>query len=418
MGANIQKALIDLKEELDNYGRPSFTKRKVPDDFINSGLVKIISGVRRSGKSTLVHLSLRGKTYAYVNFDDERLFNLNATDLSMVEESLYQVYGNFDFLFLDEIQNIDGWGLFVNRLARRNIDLFLSGSNSKLLSTEISSHLTGRFVEFELFPFSFKEFLVHRGFDYQDRFLPTEKTGQLKKHFNDYLEMGGFPEISKGENPKRYAASLFHSIINRDIFLRYNIKHQSTFKDIALFLINNYSREISFNRLKNIFGLGSEHTAKKYVHYLEEAYVIFTLSKFSFKKQETLRYKKNYVIDVSFINALSDDFSQNMGFVYENLVALELLRRKNFENFELFYYKKNIEVDFVVRKNLKIKELIQVSYDIGDPRTYRREVNSLIAASKDLSPDKLTIITKEKETEEIIKGKNISFIPLIKWLIR
>ncbi|RLD60713.1 MAG: hypothetical protein DRJ05_04135 [Bacteroidetes bacterium] len=418
MSTNIQQAIIDLKEEIGSYAKTSFTKRKVPDDFMNSGLVKIISGVRRSGKSTLVHLSLRGKAYAYVNFDDERLFNLNSSDLTDVEENLYMVYGDFDFLFLDEIQNIDGWGLFVNRLARKNIDLFLSGSNSKLLSTEISSHLTGRFVDFELFPFSFKEFLDYRGFDFHAKFLPTEKIGQLKKYFDDYLIMGGFPEISKGENPKRYAASLFHSIINRDILLRYNIKHQSTFKDISLFLVNNYSREISFNRLKNIFGLGSEHTAKNYVHYLEEAYVIFTLSKFSFKKQESLRYKKSYVIDVSFINALSEDFSQNIGFVYENIVALELLRRKNFENFELFYYKKNIEVDFVIRKNLKIKELIQVSYYIDDPKTYRREVNALLTASNDLNTDKLTVVTKDKESEEIIKGKNISFIPLIKWLIQ
>jgi predicted AAA+ superfamily ATPase len=364
----------------------------------------------------LVHLSLKDQNYAYVNFDDERLFNLNSSDLIKVEESLYQVYGNFDSLFLDEIQNIEGWSLFVNRLARKNINLYLSGSNSKLLSTEISSHLTGRYVNLELFPFSFKEFLTYRNFDFQDGFFSTEKKGQLKKHFGDYLERGGFPEISKGENPKIYASALFHSIINRDILLRYNIKHQSTFRDIALFLINNYSREISFNRLKNIFGLGSEHTAKNYVHYLEEAYVIFTLSKFSFKKQESLRYKKNYVIDVSFINSLSDDFSRNAGFIYENIVALELLRRKGFENFELFYYKKNFEVDFVLRKNLKIKELIQVSYDIDDPKTYRREVNSLISASKDLNPDKLTIITKDKKTEEIIKGKKISFKPLMNWL--
>jgi predicted AAA+ superfamily ATPase len=417
MAANIQQAIIDLKEEIGNYAKGSFTKRKAPDDFITSKLVKIISGVRRSGKSTLVHLSLKEKAYAYVNFDDERLFNLSASDLTNVEENLYLVYGDFDFLFLDEIQNIEGWGLFVNRLARKNIDLFLSGSNSKLLSKEISSHLTGRFTNFELFPFSFKEFLGFRAFDFQGRLLPTQKKGQLKKHFNDYLKMGGFPEISKGENPNRYAASLFHSIVNRDILLRYNIKHQSTFKDIALFLVNNYSREISFNRLKNIFGLGSEHTAKNYVHYLEEAYVIFTLSKFSLKKQETLRYKKNYVIDVSFINALSDDFSQNIGFVYENIVAVELLRRKNFDDFELFYYKKNIEVDFVLRKNLKIKELIQVSFDIEDPKTYRREVNSLITASKDLNPDNLTIITKDTEKEETIKGYKVSFIPLIKWLI-
>ena len=416
MSESILRAIIDQKEEIAEYRKSFYINRIIPDDFAKSSLIKIITGVRRSGKSTLAHMLLKDKNYAYVNFDDERLINMNSSDLQTIEEYLYNVYGDFDFLFLDEIQNIDGWSLFVNRLARKKINLFISGSNSKLLSQEISSHLTGRFFTIELYPFSFNEYLKFHHFNISEEPLTTKETAQLKKLFDDYLVSGGFPEIVRGEPVRKYASGLFHSIINRDILLRYNIKHQRTFTDIALFLVNNYSREISFNRIKNIFGLGSEHTAKNYVHYLEESFVIFTLSKFSFKKQESLRYKKNYVIDPSFIYALSDSFSQNTGLIYENIVALELMRRRNIYNFEVFYYKKQYEVDFVIKENLKIKELIQVSFDIEAPETRNREINSLIAASNDLKAEKLTIISKNYSAEENKNGKKIVFIPLLKWL--
>ena len=417
MSEIIRQALIDQKDEIKEFQDSLFIIRNIPDGFLSSGLIKIVSGVRRSGKSTLVHLMLQNQNYAYVNFDDERLLKLKSSDLVLIEEYLYSIYGDFDHLFLDEIQNIEGWSLFVNRLYRKKLNIFLSGSNSKLLSKEISSHLTGRYVNLELYPFSFIEFLTYYEFKVSDSFLSTKEKALLKKYFEDYTAVGGFPEIVKGEAPQKYASALFYSIVNRDILLRYNIRHQRTFADIALFLINNYSREISFNRLKNIFGLGSEHTAKNYLHYLEEAFLIFTLSKFSFKKQESLRYKKNYVIDVSFIRSLSDDFSQNTGRIYENIVAVELMRRKNIENFELYYFKKKYEIDFVIRKNLKIVELIQVSYDIEDRQTYQREVNALIAASNELNCEKLTVISKSYDTEEIIKGKRVCFKPLVNWLL-
>ncbi len=417
MSTLIKQAITDQKQEIMQYSSPGFIQRDVPVDFLNSKLIKIISGVRRSGKSTLAHLSLRNSNYAYVNFDDERLLNLNSTDLSEIEELLYSIYDEFDFVFFDEIQNIEGWSLFINRLARKGLNIFLSGSNSKLSSSEISSHLTGRFVNLELYPFSFKEYLSFHKFDYAKQNMTTSEKGLMLKHFNEYINSGGFPEIVKGENPIRYASGLFHSIINRDILLRNGIKHQRTFQDIAVFLINNYTREISFNRIKNIFGLGSEHTAKNYVHYLEQAYLIISLSKFSFKKQETIRNRKSYVIDIAFIKSLTDDFSTNTGFIYENIVALELLRRRNFNDYELYYFKNKVEVDFVIRKNHIIIELIQVSYNLDDPRTYKREVKALLIAANELKVEKLTIITGNMEKTEIIDGKTITFIPLIKWLI-
>lgn len=234
MSEIIQQAITDQKDEIADYMKASFINRIIPPDFINSGLIKIVSGVRRSGKSTLVHLLLKEQKYAYINFDDERFYNLHSSDLIVVEEYLYNIYGDFDYLFLDEIQNIEGWSLFVNRLARKNINIFLSGSNSKLLSKEISSHLTGRFVNLELYPFSFREFLTYNHFNVPANLLSTKQKAQVIKYFANYLDLGGFPEIAKGENPQRYARALFYSILNRDILLRYNIKHQRTFTDIAL----------------------------------------------------------------------------------------------------------------------------------------------------------------------------------------
>jgi predicted AAA+ superfamily ATPase len=414
----IKQAIIDQKKEKDQYGTGFFVNRNVPEDFLNSKLIKIISGVRRSGKSTLAHLSLHRTNYAYVNFDDERLQNLHSHDLSEIEEALYGIYGDFKSIFFDEIQNVDGWSLFVNRLARKGFNIFLSGSNSKLSSSEISTHLTGRFVGFELFPFSFKEYLAFHNWDFSISEITSEQKGLLDHHLVTYLDIGGFPEIIKGENPVRYASGLFHSIINRDILPRYNVKHQRTFQDIALYMINNYGREISFNRIKNIFGLGSEHTAKNYIHYLEQAYLIFTIPKFSFKKQESIRNKKNYVVDVSLIKSLSDDFSRNTGFIYENTVAIELLRRRNFRYFELYYYKNAVEVDFVIRKNRKTEELIQVAVDTDNPKTYQREVKALLSTAKELSPKRLVLISRSEEKQETFGEYTIEFIPLRKWLLR
>lgn len=279
----------------------------------------------------------------------------------------------------------------------------------------MASHLTGRYSIIELFPFSFDEFLTFKKFNKEN--LTTKNKGLLSSYFDEYLKNGGLPEIIKGAKSVQYATDLFNAIVTRDILFRYNIKHKQTFKDIAMFLVNNFSREISYNRIKKLFNIGSEHTAKNYISYLEEAYLIITLPKFSYKKPESLKYRKSYLIDTVFASALSDNFSQNTGFLFENVVLLELFRRKSLNNFDLFYYKQQIEVDFVIYKNHFVEELIQVCYNLENEKTLKREIKSLVQASKELNSKKNSIITLNDKKIIETEGISIKIIPIYEWLL-
>jgi predicted AAA+ superfamily ATPase len=334
--------------------------------------------------------------------------------LNLLLQYVYQVYGDINYLFLDEIQNIDNWHLFVNRLLRSGLHIVITGSNSKLLSGELATHLTGRYFSTELYPFSFKEVLKFKKIDTKSQ--STKNKGLINNAFDEYVKHGGFPEIIKGEDPHAYISSLFDSIISRDIFYRYSIQHTRSFKDVSLYLINNFSREISFNRIKNIFGIGSENTVKNYVSYLEEAYLALTLQKFSFKKQESLRYRKVYLVDTAFSYVFSTNFSANSGYLLENIVFLELSRNRQ-NNMEIYYYKQYYEIDFVIVQNGKIKELIQVCENLDDPRTLRRETRALIASSSVLGCDNLTIISRNKKEILNIEEKEIKIIPVTEWLL-
>jgi uncharacterized protein len=283
------------------------------------------------------------------------------------------------------------------------------------LSTELATHLTGRYKTIELFPFSFREFLLAKNV------AKTAETARekaiRKKMFDEYCRQGGFPEILQGEDPVSYARDLFFSIINRDIIYRYKIQHIRAFKEMATYLVLETGKEISYNRLKNIFSLGSAHTVRNYVDHLEEAYIIATLEKFSFKKQESLRYRKTYVIDVAFFRSLSPAGPVNKGFIYETIIFLELLRRQTSHGIELFYYKGNREVDFVVKKDQELLNLIQVCHDLSEAKTLNREVNALLEASAALNCAHLTIINENLDEERIVQGKTIRFVPIIDWLI-
>ncbi len=410
------QVIIEQKEERDHHSKNNLVIREFESHVnLSSQLAQIITGIRRSGKSTLAYQVYNNLNYAYINFDDERLMACSAKDLNLLLELLYQVYGDFKYLLLDEIQNIEGWSLFVNRLLRKNMHIIITGSNSKLLSVELATHLTGRFANIELFPFSFKEYLKYRQFSYGTK--TTKEKGLLKGLFAEYSKLGGFPEVVRGEPLKEYITALFDAIVTRDIVYRHNIKYIRTFRDIAVYLVNNFANELSFNRIKTIFELGSENTAKSYVSYLEEAYLILTLPKFSFKKQGQLRYRKVYTVDPAFISVISADFSMNSGRILENIVFLELRRRAVSGNYEIFYYKKQFEIDFVIYSNRHVIELIQVCESLFDKRTKSREVRALINAASELNSNGLKIITADED--EIIEenGHKIKVVPVVDWLI-
>jgi len=383
---------------------------------LDSPLAQIVIGVRRSGKSTLCHkfLGQNGILYAYINFDDERLGLIDAKELDILLEAAYYVYGDFNYLFLDEPQNIEGWHLFVNRLLRQGMRIFLTGSNAKLLSGELATHLTGRYNQVELYPLSFTEFLALKGIRI-DAVLTKEKAFR-QRAFDEYLEKGGLPEILNLISWKNYVSVLFNSIIDRDIIQRFKVRNKQALKDIALYSVSNFGREFSYKKIEKLFGITSDITIKNYITYLEQAYLVIGLNKFSFKSRERIRNRKFYMVDTAFPSALNSLTGEDLGWKLENLVLLELLRRKYESQYDIHFYKTHYEIDFVVSAGLRIVELIQVCVDLSAKKTFNRETNALINGSRELKCTKLTLITLgESQTIEINNCK-IECVSLFEWL--
>src|SRR3989344_441766 len=377
-----------------------------------------ILGIRRCGKSIFSYLLAKPHKFAYINFDDERLVGLKSDDLNKILESFYELYGDIEYIILDEIQNVNNWELFVNRL-RRTKKIILTGSNSKLLSGELSTHLTGRYLDKILFPFSFKEFLKLKEVK-ENKVYTTKEKAEIMKTLQEYLEIGGFPEAYKFG--KGIISKIYEDILTKDILLRYKITKKEEIKKLAKYLITNSSEEITYSKLANIFNIKHISTISNWISYLENAFLIFKLERFDFKlKQQFIAPKKIYSIDSGLMNFIGFKFSENRGKVIENEVALEL-QRKKFANlsFEVYYWKdhQQNEVDFIIKKDKKIEQLIQVSYINSKEEIKEREINALLKASKQLNCNNFLIITWDYEAEEKIKGeKKIKFIPLWKWLL-
>ncbi len=418
----IQKIILEQKDEIKLILKKSFVKRDKEKILLNSlkdDLIKVVIGVRRSGKSSLVHRVLKDQKYGYLNFDDERLQKIQADDLDEVLQNIYEINGKTKYLFFDEIQNVDGWELFVSRLRRQGHTVFVTGSNSKLLSKELATHLTGRHFSMELFPFSFSEFLAwHKIKTNKNNLITTQKRAELYKMLKKYILSSGFPETLQISDPQSYLRDLYTKIILQDIVGRYHIKHSGTLKNIAGYLLGNFATRQSYNKLKNIFNIKSEHTVKNYLDYLEEAYLIFSLLGFSPKQKESLRGpKKIYSVDHGLIQAIEPGISENYGRLMENIIFTELKRK----NKNIFYYNDYAgwEVDFLIKDGFKITELIQVTQNLNQENTKKRELRSLIKASDKFNCNNLTIITYEgrKKTENI-KNKTIKIIPLLDWLLK
>lgn len=391
------------------------TLLKSAQHTIENSLIKVIVGPRRAGKSIFAIQLLRNKQFAYLNFDDERLSGI--TNYDQIIKGINEVYGSTKYLLFDEIQNLKNWELFANRLQRQGYILILTGSNSQLLSRELATHLTGRYQQFTIYPFSYLEFIKARNV-----ILKTEseqtlvEQGTFLNLLNEYLTLGGYPEIVvKGIEPHDYLKILFDSIILKDVVKRYNVRYSKALYDLALFLVSNYSNEYTFTKLKNLLHINSVHTVLNYIRYLESAYLFFTVRRFSYKLKEQLKApSKVYVYDTGLASVLRITLSPDYGRLMENIVAVELLRRGK----EIYYYKsKNgVEVDFVVKDGLRITQLIQVCYDVTESRTKKKEIKPLLRAGKELSCENLVIITWDYMAEESYDKTRISYVPLWRWL--
>lgn len=393
------------------------------EKIINSREAILITGVRRSGKSSLMKLILddiHTSEYLYLNFEDERFIEISVDDL----ETIYELYLEIEnpkgkkYFFLDEIQNVKGWERWVYRLYEfEDIKIFITGSNSSLLNSEISSSLTGRNRQITNWPFSFRELLNLRKipFNKKNDLYITENKITIKNLLKEYFKLGGFPEALKFQD-ESILQQYFNDIVYRDIVTRHSIRNFKELKELCLYLASNIGIIISYENLKNFINVKSINTVKNYLELLESVYLFFKLPLFDYSiKKQIYNPGKYYIIDTGMAHVIGFKFSENIGRLYENMVFLELKRRNN----EVYYWKsaKDKEVDFVIKKGLNISEAIQVCYDLSDKKTKEREINGLIEAQITLNPEKLIILNDSEDKIEEINGIKIHILPLWKWLL-
>src|SRR3989344_3107777 len=394
----------------------------------------LLNGFRRVGKTYilygLVNELLKSNTreeVVLINFEDERI-PLKTDFLSNLIPTSDEVFNKkIKYLFLDELHNIPNWSKWLRRIHdNQDIKIFVSGSSSKMSEEEIPTELRGRFLEIKTFPLSFKEFLKFKKISFDLKILEYSEKEMpiILKALTEYITYGGLPEIVLVDENKKFelAQSYYATVIKRDIVERYNIKNEESLKALLKLFLDSkeYSISKSYNNLKSLGYTIGKSTLQKYIFCIENSYFTFSLPIFSYKiKNQMQHQRKIYFIDNVFINSISTKFSNNFGRLYENIVAVELKRRK-----KECYYWKNVEkeeVDFVIKDNNRIDQLIQVCYDISDPDTKKREIKSLLKASKDLKCDNLLIINKDHSSEENLEWfgikRKINFIPLWKWLL-
>lgn len=413
----VKDIILAQKMELEKKLREKYIQREVNSSKLSSDLIKVIIGPRRAGKSFFA-IHFLAKDFGYVNFDDERLVETKNYD--EIIAALNSLYNNPKIVLFDEIQNLPRWELFVNRLQRQNMNLFITGSSSKMLSKELATHLTGRHFLIHIFPFSFSEYLEAIKQESGRELMEVE----VKEKLSDYIKFGGYPEpLIKKIDYKDYLSTLFNSIVYKDIVKRYNIRASKEIDDLAFYLLSNISSEYSFNSLAKITNIKSVHTIQKYLNYLDEAFLFFSLGRFSYKvKEQISSNKKIYCFDNGFIYSKAFTASQNIGKLFENVVAHEL-KKKEMNNEVSVYYWKNPqqeEVDFVIKQGIKVTQLIQVCYDVEHEKTKNREIRALLKASEEFKCNDLMIITRDYESEEErewygAKGR-VKFMPLYKWL--
>jgi predicted AAA+ superfamily ATPase len=387
---------------------------------LSNSLIKIVTGPRRAGKSVFAIQSLKEIDFAYLNFDDERL--TSTTDYDEIIKGIRQVYGRIETVLFDEIQNLLRWELFVNRLQRAGYNIVITGSNSRLLSRELATHLTGRYVEFRLLPFSFGEFLAARGAENKQ---PETKgaRGELLGLLAEWIQKGGYPEVVVNRvEHKGYLRTLFDGVLMKDVVKRYNVRNTRALRNLGFYLLTTHSASLpqaattSFNELKRVLGFSSVATLEKYVSFLEEAFIVFEITRFSFKPREQMRSpRKFYAYDTGMADAVKFKISDDIGRFLENVVAIELKRRD-----EEFYYLRTSgdkEVDFVVKRGREVVELIQVCYDISDPKVEKRGLSALTRAAQGLHCNSLSVITWDDKRTLSKNGFDVRLIPIAEWLL-
>ena len=417
---NLEQILSDQQEELEMRRGETLCHR--PEEALidlSSTQAQVVVGVRRSGKSTLCFQALEkaGVRYAYVDFDDERLTAVRTEDLNNILEVLYKIYGEFKYIFLDEVQNVEGWHLFVNRMLRKRMHVIVTGSNAKLLSSDLATHLSGRNKEIPLYPFSFYEYCLMKNVDVDA--LTTKKQAFRRAAFDDYLKQGGFPELLSIQEHQSYVKDLVNNVLKRDIEQRFKITYRATFEQLANHLLNMAPVIVSPSELSEILKVGSDHTIKNYIGYMKQAYLLLGLQKYSSKSKIRLIQEKIYPVDVALMNQRDNALvGENLGWRLETIVYLQLIRTYKPQGYDIYYLNdRSGECDFVVCKNNQVKQAIQVSYDISSPKTRKREIDGLLLAHRKTQCTDLLLLTDHEYHQVTVNGQDIKIQPVYDWVV-
>jgi len=412
-------------------GFPRLQYLKQLQSLKDSNQIIVITGARRSGKSylmrgfakKLISEGISKDNILFVNFEDPRFHRLD-TDLL---QKIYETYleslnpkGSI-YIFLDEIQEVSEWEKWVRTMHElKKANLIISGSNARLLSRELSTLITGRHVDMTVFPLSFKEFLSFNNLEVNNSLDSVNKKIDIKRLLSEYFEYGSFPEVVLTGAKKQILLAYFDDLLNKDLIRRYKIRKTGKIKELTIYYLSNISTPSTYNSLKKQLLLTTD-TIEKFSGYIESIYLIFFVKRFSFKlKEQEKSPRKTYAIDTGLANQVGFRFSLNTGRMAENLVFLELLRKKSLDpKMELFYFKneRHREVDFVIKESLKVKSAIQVCWNIEDLKTKKREIDSLIVGLEDLNLKEGLVITEDYENVEYYKEFEIKFTPLYKWLL-
>lgn len=418
---DFKQILTDQKEELERLMAEAGIIDRVPAGRIDlsSPVAQIVTGIRRCGKSVLCRLALgrAGKPFGYIDFDDEALDGIKATDLNDLFEAALVVYGPFDILYLDEIQDVPAWELFVNRLLRRRLHLVITGSNSKMLFSDLATHLTGRFVPIELTPFTFAEY---RRFLHRKDNGGTEWRAEARRDYETYFVNGGFPEAFGIADRRGYFKALYDSILVRDILRRHHVRNAKLLADVAFSAMSNHACEVSALRMAGQLSATSATTVQNYLLFLEESRLVDLVPRFGRKAWEKARFGKVYAADVGLVSYFTGTTStaDGWGRRLENLVYNQLRSMRDREDFSVAYFRdQSHEVDFVVYRHSEVLRLIQVSFNISSPKTRERELSALFAVGEKLKCDDLLLVTDHEDGTETDGRRTVKIVNIVDWLL-
>ena len=390
------------------------------DYAFEDALNYVLVGLRRAGKSYLLYQRIhqllekghRMEEICYFNFEDDRLGIMTLADLDIIKSAYEEMFDTQPVFFFDEIQIVEGWEKFARRLADQKYRVYITGSNAKMLSSEIATTLGGRYMIMEVFPLSFAEYLSFSGINVKEKNALHLHRKEIVKHFETYFRFGGLPEVMNVADKRSWLSGLFNKVFFGDLIARYDIRNDFGLRILAKKLAESVKQPSSYNRLANVVSStgkkASTDTVIDYVNYMCESWLLLPLENIIGKLTERNTQRKYYFIDNGILNLFLPDPEASL---LENMVAINLIRK--YKN-EVCFYHNGVEVDFYLPEQ---KKLIQASYSLQDESTFQRETEALIKVSKRLEVNYLMIITKDEETVLEKDGKTIQVVPLWKWLI-